>query len=49
MPSWNTVKEYDTHTHYHVYSRGAGGQKLFLDSSDKRKFLTLTERYVAKR
>ena len=46
MPSRNTVKEYDTHSYYHVYNRGAGGQKLFLDSSDKRKFLLLIRRYV---
>lgn len=46
MPSRNTVKEYDTYSYYHVYNRGAGGQKLFLDSSDKRKFLSLIRRYV---
>lgn len=42
----NTVKEYDTRTYYHVYNRGAGGQKIFIDSSDKRKFLSLIARYV---
>ena len=46
MPSRNTVKEYDTQTSYHVYNRGAGGQKIFLDSSDKSKFLSLLARYV---
>lgn len=46
MPSRNTVKKYDIETYYHVYNRGAGNQKLFLDSSDKRKFLSLIERYI---
>ena len=46
MPSRNTVKEYDVETYYHVYNRGSGNQKVFLDSSDKRKFLSLLERYV---
>lgn len=46
MPSRNIVKHYDGHAYYHVYNRGAGGQKLFLDSSDKRKFLSLIARYI---
>lgn len=49
MPSRNTVKEYDTDSYYHLYNRGAGNQKIFLDSSDKRKFLSLIERYVTSR
>lgn len=46
MPSRNTVKEYDIQTYYHVYNRGAGGQKIFVDANDKRKFLSLIARYV---
>jgi putative transposase len=46
MPSRNIVKVYDTESYYHVYNRGAGNQKLFLDANDKRKFLSLIERYV---
>jgi putative transposase len=46
MPSRNTVKNYDTDSYYHVYNRGAGGQKLFIDNYDKRKFLSLLARYV---
>lgn len=46
MPSRNIVKQYDTESYYHVYNRGAGEQKIFLDSSDKRKFLSLIARYV---
>jgi putative transposase len=46
MPSRNTVRSYDTQTYYHVYNRGAGKQEIFLDNNDKRKFLSLIERYV---
>lgn len=46
MPSRNIVKRYDVHAYYHVYNRGAGAQKLFLDSSDRRRFLSLIARYV---
>lgn len=46
MPSRNTVKQYDTNSYYHVYNRAVGGQKLFRDSADKRKFLSLVERYA---
>lgn len=46
MPSRNTVKEYDVNTFYHVYNRGAGEQKIFLDSADKRKFLELFRRHL---
>lgn len=46
MPARNIVKEYDTDAYYHVYNRGAGDRKIFLDSGDKRKFLSLMERYV---
>lgn len=46
MPSRNTIKEYDTNTFYHVYNRGAGGQTIFLDSADKRKFMDLFRRHL---
>jgi len=46
MPSRNTVKEYDTNAFYHVYNRGAGEQKIFLDSADKRKFMDLFRRHL---
>lgn len=47
MPSRNTVKQFSVPAYYHVYNRGAGGQKIFLDSADKRKFLTLLERHLS--
>lgn len=47
MPSRNTVREYDIPAYYHIYNRGAGGQYIFHDASDKRKFLTLLERYTS--
>ena len=46
MPSRNTVREYDTPAYYHVYNRGAGGARIFRDAQDKRKFMTLLERYL---
>lgn len=47
MPARNTVKLYDTPAYYHAYNRGAGGQKIFKDSADKRKFLALFERHLS--
>lgn len=46
MPSQNTVKQFDTNTFYHVYNRGAAGQKIFMDSQDKRKFMELLRRHI---
>ena len=46
MPSRNTVREYDAPAYYHVYNRGAGGIAIFRDAQDKRKFLSLLERYL---
>ena len=30
MPSKNIIKEYSQNSYYHIYSRGANKQKLFL-------------------
>lgn len=46
MPSRNTVKQYDTQAFYHVYNRGAGGQKIFKDTQDRQKFLSFIARYA---
>ena len=46
MPSRNTIREYDAPAYYHVYNRGAGGSKIFRDSQDKYKFISLLERYL---
>ena len=46
MPSRNLIREYDAPAYYHVYNRGAGKQKIFLDSSDKRKFMSLFTRHL---
>ena len=45
MPTRNTIKTYYAPAYYHVYNRGAGGQKIFIDSVDKQKFLSLLERH----
>lgn len=47
MPSRNTVREYDAPAYYHVYNRGAGGQSIFRDAQDKRKFISLLARYLS--
>ena len=46
MPSLNTIREYDAPAYYHVYNRGAGGNRIFRDFQDKQKFLDLLERYL---
>lgn len=47
MPSRNTVREYDAPAYYHVYNRGAGGAAIFSDAQDKKKFISLLERYLS--
>lgn len=47
MPSQNVIREYDAPAYYHVYNRGAGGQKIFKDASDKKKFVSLLERHLS--
>lgn len=46
MPSKNVIKRYDAPAFYHVYNRGAGGQKVFIDDVDRIKFLSLLQRYT---
>lgn len=46
MPSRNTIREYDSPAYYHVYNRGAGGTTIFKDAQDKRKYLSILERYL---
>ncbi len=47
MPSRNTIREYDIPAYYHIYNRGAGGMSIFRETADKRKFLSLLERYLS--
>ncbi len=46
MPINNTVKQFDSPAYYHVYNRGAGGQAVFRDDTDKSKFISLCDRYL---
>lgn len=46
MPSRNTTKIYDSRAFYHVYNRGAGEQKVFMDAADKRYFINLFRRHL---
>lgn len=47
MPARNTIRQYDTPAFYHVYNRGAGGQSIFRNASDKSKFISLLQRYLS--
>lgn len=47
MPSRNTVKQYESPAFYHVYNRGAGGQPIYRDAADRRKFLEILERHLS--
>lgn len=40
MPSKNSIKDYRAQSFYHIYNRGAGGQKIFLTENDYNVFLS---------
>ena len=40
------MREYDAPAYYHVYNRGADGKRIFYDSQDKYKFISLLIRYL---
>jgi len=42
----NRLRRFDVPGYYHVYNRGVGKQKILLDAQDKRKFISLIERYL---
>jgi REP element-mobilizing transposase RayT len=46
MPARNTIKAFEAPAFYHVYNRGAGGRKIFLDDIDRRKFMSLLRRHL---
>lgn len=46
MAKRNTIRAYDVPAYYHVYNRGAGKTKIFLDATDKAKFMSLLVRYL---
>ena len=48
MPSRNVIKINVPESYYHVYTRGANKQKIFLEECDYRYFLSLFERYLSK-
>ena len=47
MPQKNTIKEYIPNSYYHIYTRGANKQKIFLEPADYNYFLALFERYLS--
>lgn len=46
MPSRHIVKQFASDSYYHVYNRGVSGQKIFLDSIDKKYFLNILARHL---
>ena len=38
--------EFDIPAYYHIYNRGAGKRKIFIDARDKQKFIALMARYL---
>jgi len=47
MPSRNVNKEQAPDSYYHIYTRGANQQKIFLEAADYKYFLALFERYLS--
>ncbi|CAN5675478.1 hypothetical protein BH23PAT2_BH23PAT2_08840 [soil metagenome] len=47
MPSRNVTKERVPESFYHVYARGGSKQKIFLEASDYKYFMSLFERYLS--
>lgn len=46
MPVKNVVKEYKPNSYYHVYNRGVAKQKIFLDTTDFKRFLSYLRLYL---
>ncbi len=46
MPAKNAVKKYKPKSIYHVYNRGAGKQKIFLNNEDYKTFLGYLKFYL---
>lgn len=46
MPAKNAVKIYLENGYYHIYNRGAGKSKIFLDDQDYKVFLHYLEKYL---
>ena len=42
----NKSRKFDVPAYYHVFNRGVAKQKIFVDAQDKRKFISLIERYL---
>lgn len=46
MPSRNTIKQYSSHSYYHVYNRGVNKQKIFNEAADKAYLLKIFQRHL---
>lgn len=47
MPIRNVSKEQAPDSYYHIYARGANKQKLYIEATDYKHFLSLFERYLS--
>ncbi len=47
MPQKNTIKEYVPESYYHIYTRGANKQRIFIEASDYSYFIYLFDRYLS--
>lgn len=46
MPAKNVVKTFVPDSFYHVYNRGVAKQRIYLEQSDKKYFLSLFDRHL---
>lgn len=47
MPTRNVIKEYDTQSYYHIYSRGVDKKDIFREEADFTVFVSLFKRYLS--
>jgi putative transposase len=47
MPSRYNIREYCAETYYHIFNRGAGKNKIFIDDTDYVVFLSFLKRHLS--
>jgi putative transposase len=47
MPSKYRIRNYKKNSYYHIYNKGLGKSKIFLDEEDYQKFLYYLETYLS--
>lgn len=46
MPARNIVKQFESDSYYHIYNRGVAKQRIFVDPTDKRQFISILSRHL---